>query len=286
MPVLVVAALGQPIAGVVFVLDGVLIGAGDGRYLAWAGLVVLAVYTPAAFAAAYLTGGLVAVWVAFAAVFMGARFVVLTRRARGDPWLVTGASRTPAPSRQRSPPRSDEAHAPDPWIVPIERPHHGDMTTFKRLVRRFDAYTLEVFNPPITPPTALTRQLSGPWWRRSQSSPTSTACCPCSMPCSPSPTWPLPSWIVVTGDHAAGPMPVEVLDRLVGLGDRCLLVRGNADRELVEVARGRDSAIDVSNWAGRQLRPDQVELLDGSPPPGPARGRRLRQGRVLPRHTA
>ena len=27
-------------------------------------------------------------------------------------------------------------------------PHHGDMTTFKRLVRRFDAYTLEVFNPP------------------------------------------------------------------------------------------------------------------------------------------
>ena len=75
---------GSPIAGVVFVLDGVLIGAGDGRYLAWAGLAVLVVYTPAAFAAAYVTGGLVAVWVAFAAVFMGARFVVLTRRARGD----------------------------------------------------------------------------------------------------------------------------------------------------------------------------------------------------------
>ena len=26
--------------------------------------------------------------------------------------------------------------------------HHGGMTTFKRLFRRFDAYTLEVFNPP------------------------------------------------------------------------------------------------------------------------------------------
>ena len=26
--------------------------------------------------------------------------------------------------------------------------HHGHMTTFKRLVRRLDAYTLEVFNPP------------------------------------------------------------------------------------------------------------------------------------------
>jgi predicted phosphodiesterase len=44
-------------------------------------------------------------------------------------------------------------------------------------------------------------------------------------------------------------------------------VRGNADRELVAVARGRDSDIDVSNWAGRQLRPDQVELLDGLPHP-------------------
>ena len=73
--------------------------------------------------------------------------------------------------------------------------------------------------------------------------------------------------VVVTGDHAAGPMPVEVLDRLVGLGERSLLVRGNADRELVEVARGRDSEYDVSNWAGRQLRPDQVELLAGLPHP-------------------
>ena len=92
--------------------------------------------------------------------------------------------------------------------------------------------------------------------------------------------------IVVTGDHAAGPMPVEVLDRLVGLGDRCLLVRGNADRELVEVARGRDSAIDVSNWAGRQLRPDQVDLLDQPAAPGAARRGRVRHRRVLPRHPA
>jgi hypothetical protein len=28
-------------------------------------------------------------------------------------------------------------------------PHDGDMTSFKRLVRRFDAYTLEAFNPPF-----------------------------------------------------------------------------------------------------------------------------------------
>lgn len=73
--------------------------------------------------------------------------------------------------------------------------------------------------------------------------------------------------IVVTGDHAAGPMPVEVLDRLVGLGERCLLVRGNADRELVDVAGGAPSAHPESVWAGGQLRHDQVALLDGLPHP-------------------
>ena len=60
VPVLLVAALGQPIAGIVFVLDGVLIGAGDGTYLAWGGVVVLAAYAPVALAAVALGGGLVA----------------------------------------------------------------------------------------------------------------------------------------------------------------------------------------------------------------------------------
>lgn len=91
VPVLLVAAVGQPLAGVVFVLDGVLIGAGDTKFLAWAGLVVLAAYAPAALWAATLPHGLVAVWVAMTVVFMGARGVLLTWRARGDQWLVTGA---------------------------------------------------------------------------------------------------------------------------------------------------------------------------------------------------
>jgi len=73
--------------------------------------------------------------------------------------------------------------------------------------------------------------------------------------------------IVVTGDHAAGPMPVAVLDRLVQLGSRCLLVRGNADRELVDVARGGASDHPESVWAAAQLRPDQVELLAELPHP-------------------
>ena len=96
VPVLIVAALGAPLAGAVYVLDGVLIGAGDGAFLAWAGLVVLAAYAPAALWAATLPHGLVAVWVAMTVVFMGARGLLLHARARGDAWLVTGA----APARR------------------------------------------------------------------------------------------------------------------------------------------------------------------------------------------
>ncbi len=93
VPVLLVAAAGQPIAGVVFVLDGVLIGAGDATYLAWAGLAVLAVYAPVVLLVGGLGGGVVAVWATLSALLMGARLVVLTVRARGDAWLVTGEYR-------------------------------------------------------------------------------------------------------------------------------------------------------------------------------------------------
>ena len=89
VPVLVVVAIGQPVCGIVFVLDGVLIGAGDGRYLAYGGLLTLVVYAPVVLLA---HGSLVAVWVIFSAVFMGARLAVLVHRARGDAWLVVGAS--------------------------------------------------------------------------------------------------------------------------------------------------------------------------------------------------
>lgn len=75
--------------------------------------------------------------------------------------------------------------------------------------------------------------------------------------------------LVVTGDHAAGPQPVQLLDRLTGLGDRVLLVRGNADRELVSLARDPQLVAEVAidGWAARQLRPDQVSLLAGMPHP-------------------
>jgi predicted phosphodiesterase len=73
--------------------------------------------------------------------------------------------------------------------------------------------------------------------------------------------------IVLTGDLAAGPQPVETLDALSALGDQAIWVRGNADRELVTLNRGGETAIPdpIAPWAAAQLRPDQVELLDALP---------------------
>jgi putative MATE family efflux protein len=81
-------ALFQPICGLVFVLDGVLIGAGDQRYLAWAGVWTTLAYLPAAFLASGF--GIVALWCALG-VWMIARSITLVRRAAGTAWLVTGA---------------------------------------------------------------------------------------------------------------------------------------------------------------------------------------------------
>lgn len=89
---LIVMAIGQPLAGYVFVLDGVLIGAGDGPYLAWAGVWNLLAFLPAA-GALWLfspggTAGLVWLWIAFAGLYMAARAVTLGLRYRRDRWLV------------------------------------------------------------------------------------------------------------------------------------------------------------------------------------------------------
>jgi MATE family, multidrug efflux pump len=89
--VLVVAALAQPVCGVVFALDGVLIGAGDGRYLARAGVVTLIAFLPLAGLVRATDGGLVALWWAFDG-FLLARLATLLWRERGDAWLVTGAA--------------------------------------------------------------------------------------------------------------------------------------------------------------------------------------------------
>ncbi|MET8839251.1 MATE family efflux transporter [Streptomyces rubiginosohelvolus] len=92
LPALLVVAVSQPIAGVVFVLDGVLMGAGDGRYLAWAMLVTLVVFAPVALLVPTLGGGLTALWWAMT-LMMTVRLITLWLRTRSGRWIVTGATR-------------------------------------------------------------------------------------------------------------------------------------------------------------------------------------------------
>ncbi len=92
LPALMMVALSQPICGVVYVLDGVLMGAGDGPYLAGAMLVTLAVFVPAALLVPTFGGGLTAVWAAMT-LMMAVRMLTLLLRARSGRWVVTGATR-------------------------------------------------------------------------------------------------------------------------------------------------------------------------------------------------
>ncbi len=76
--------------------------------------------------------------------------------------------------------------------------------------------------------------------------------------------------IVFGGDHAAGPSPAETLDVLIGLGDSARLIRGNADRELVEALdhpgrAPRDDAPPALPWAASRLSARHGKFLRGLP---------------------
>jgi Na+-driven multidrug efflux pump len=97
VPLAIIGAT-TPLGGYVFVLDGVLIGAGDARYLAVTGLANLAVFAPLAWLAVAFGGGGPAslgwLTLAFGLGYLGARAVTLGLRARGDRWMVAGAVRS------------------------------------------------------------------------------------------------------------------------------------------------------------------------------------------------
>ncbi|ANP56171.1 putative MATE family efflux protein [Streptomyces griseochromogenes] len=92
LPALLMVALSQPVCGIVFVLDGVLMGAGDGPYLAWAMVITLAVFAPVALLVPTLGGGLTTLWAAMT-LMMTVRMATLWLRARSGRWIVTGATR-------------------------------------------------------------------------------------------------------------------------------------------------------------------------------------------------
>ncbi len=85
-------ALLQPVNGVVFALDGVLIGAGDMRFLAKAMTAAAMVFVPLAWWVMAADGGIGWLWGAMWAL-MVARLVALLWRFAGPRWLVPGAVR-------------------------------------------------------------------------------------------------------------------------------------------------------------------------------------------------
>ena len=94
---LIVLAVSQPLSGYVFVLDGILMGAGDAKYLGLIGIANIVIYLPALAGLALLAsnathvGAVAWVWVGFAGIYLAARALGLWWRIRGDTWIRLGA---------------------------------------------------------------------------------------------------------------------------------------------------------------------------------------------------
>ncbi|MBB5155651.1 MATE family efflux transporter [Saccharopolyspora phatthalungensis] len=86
----------QPVAGVVFALDGVFLGAGDAAYLRTATLLSAAIgYLPLIWLALAFGWGLAGIWTGLS-LFMVLRLITLLLRARSGRWAVVGATRAAA----------------------------------------------------------------------------------------------------------------------------------------------------------------------------------------------
>jgi Na+-driven multidrug efflux pump len=84
-----------PVAGVVFALDGVLLGAGDAAFLrTWTLVGAAAGFLPLTWASLVFGWGLAGIWTGLL-LFMLVRFAAVTLRARSGHWAVTGAVRAP-----------------------------------------------------------------------------------------------------------------------------------------------------------------------------------------------
>jgi Na+-driven multidrug efflux pump len=83
----------QPIAGVVFALDGVLLGAGDVKFMRTATLGSAVIgFLPMVWASYAFGWGLAGIWTGLSA-FMVLRLVAVLWRARSGEWAVEGAVR-------------------------------------------------------------------------------------------------------------------------------------------------------------------------------------------------
>jgi putative MATE family efflux protein len=80
----------MPANGAVFALDGILIGAGDTRFLMWGMLAAAAVYVPVALLALANGWGIVGVWWGLAGL-IAVRLATCGVRFAGNRWALTGA---------------------------------------------------------------------------------------------------------------------------------------------------------------------------------------------------
>jgi putative MATE family efflux protein len=80
----------MPLNGAVFALDGILIGAGDTRFLMWGMLSAAAVYVPVALLALERDWGIVGVWWGLAGL-IAVRLATCGLRFAGERWALTGA---------------------------------------------------------------------------------------------------------------------------------------------------------------------------------------------------
>jgi putative phosphoesterase len=78
--------------------------------------------------------------------------------------------------------------------------------------------------------------------------------------------------IVVGGDMVPGPMPREVLEVLLGFGDRVSWIRGNCEREVVEFFDGgavsyikAKEVREATEWTARQMERRQRDFMAGLP---------------------
>jgi putative MATE family efflux protein len=80
----------MPLNGAVFALDGILIGAGDTRFLMWGMLAAAAVYVPVALLALHEDWGIVGVWWGLAGL-IAVRLATTLGRFAGERWALVGA---------------------------------------------------------------------------------------------------------------------------------------------------------------------------------------------------
>ena len=89
-----ILVIAQPVAGYVFVLDGVLMGAGDAPYLAKVGAIIAVAIIPGAALVAWWAPagplGLAMLWIACNLLFMVLRAISLGLRVRTDDWMRLG----------------------------------------------------------------------------------------------------------------------------------------------------------------------------------------------------